>query len=527
LFPELSIPGYPAGDLLCQDEFIRANLAALKALARSTRRPAAVVGYAEPNPSAGGKPLFNAAALLDKGRIAARRFKTLLPTYDVFDEGRYFQPAPSNEPVAFRGRRLGLTLCEDLWNDPDFWPRPLYGKDPVRSLSQAGADLLLNLSASPYDRGKGGVRLKMLESRARKARAPLLYCNLVGGNDEVVFDGNSLAFDARGRLRARGKAFGEDLVVVDPDSPGPAAPRPGGGDISEVHGALVLGLRDYARKCGFREALVGLSGGIDSAVVCALAADALGPKAVLGVSMPSPWSSRGSVEDARALASNLGVRLLALPIAGVYEAALKTLSEVLPPGPMGLSEQNLQARIRGLLLMAVSNKRGALLLSTGNKSELSMGYCTLYGDMAGGLALIADVPKTTVYELAAFINRGLEIIPRATIEKPPSAELKPGQKDQDDLPPYDALDSIMRAYVERGLGARAISALGHPRRLVDGILDRIDRSEYKRRQAPPGIKITSKAFGIGRRMPIARGSYRAPGCPQALSPVSAKRRRRT
>jgi len=504
VFPELAVPGYPSGDLLCQGDFIRANLKALDSLARSSGKAALLVGYAEPNRSGRGKPLFNAAALLRQGRIAAKRFKTLIPTYDVFDEGRYFEAAPGNEPVLLGGRRIGVSVCEDAWNDPDFWARPLYGKDPVSALAKAGAEILVNLSASPFSRGKPALRLRMLKSHARKTRKPFLFCNLVGGNDELVFDGGSLALDAQGRLRACGRAFADDLVLVDLDASGPAVPCCAPSGIEEVYRALLLGLKDYARKCRFREAVVGLSGGIDSALVCTLAADALGAENVTGVLMPSRYSSKGSVRDALALAKNLGVAAFTVPIEPMHAASLASLRKA-GLSTEGLVEQNLQARLRGLVLMAFSNATGALLLSTGNKSESSVGYCTLYGDMAGGLSLISDLPKTTVYELSRFLNRERVRIPTASLAKAPSAELKPGQKDQDDLPPYETLDDIMRAYVEEGAGLEAIVRRGHLRALVERTLERIDRAEFKRRQAAPGIKITVKAFGVGRRMPVARG----------------------
>jgi len=511
LFPELALPGYPAGDLLYQADFVQANLRAVSTLARGCGETAMLVGCVEPNRGP-GKPLYNSAALLHRGRIAARRSKTLIPTYDVFDEGRYFEPAPSNAPILFKGRRLGVTICEDAWNDRDFWAKPLYGKDPVARLVKEGAELILNISASPYSRGKPALRMRMIRSHLKKSRRPFFYCNLVGGNDELVFDGNSLALDARGRLVARAKSFAEDMVLSDTEAPGLplgfSEPAESGGP-EEIYHALVLGLRDYARKCGFRAAIVGLSGGIDSALVCALAADALGPAHVLGVLLPSKYSSKGSVRDSLALAKNFGVKTMTIPIGQLHEAGMRTLRKAGGTAARGgLVEQNLQARIRGMILMAVSNATNALLLSTGNKSESSVGYCTLYGDMAGGLSVISDVPKTTVYELARFINRGGERIPRACIEKAPSAELKSNQKDQDDLPPYAVLDDIMRAYVERGLGPDAIVRRGHPRRVVSEVVERIDRTEYKRRQAAPGIKITVKAFGVGRRMPIARGRFR-------------------
>ncbi len=514
VFPELSLPGYPPKDLLEQDDFIRAGLRELKVLARSAGRVGLVAGYVEPNSSGRGKPFYNAAALLHRGKIAARRYKTLIPTYDVFDEGRYFEPAPSNAPILFQGMKLGLSVCEDAWNDGGFWPRPLYGLDPMRALVKGGAELLINIAASPYHRGKASLRRRMLARHASRNRVPLLYCALVGGNDELVFDGASMALDARGRLAARARSFEEDLVLWDSAAAvAPVRPEALGG-IEEVYLALVLGLRDYARKCGFKKALVGLSGGIDSALVCALAADALGAGQVLGVSMPSMYSSPGSVSDARALARNLGVHLLSIPISRMHLAAKRALREGLGEGLSAgarapdITDQNLQARMRGVVLMGLSNKTGALLLATGNKSELSVGYCTLYGDMNGGLALIGDVPKTLVYDLARFVNREGERIPRASLEKAPSAELKPGQKDQDDLPSYEELDDILRGYVEEGLGAKAIARRGHAAGLVSSLLDRIDAAEHKRRQAPPVIKITAKAFGPGRRMPIARGKYR-------------------
>ena len=524
LFPELAVCGYPPWDLLEQRDFVAANLQALQALARETDktgpgggRAGILVGFVDVNPASVGKPLMNAAALLDGGAVVARRYKTLLPTYDVFDETRYFEPAQANEPAAFRGRMLGITICEDAWNDAEFWPRRLYPVDPVERLVGKGAELLLNISSSPFSRGKSATRLGMLRSHAQKHRKPVAYCNLVGGNDELVFDGNSLLLDARGRLVAHGEGFAESLVLGDPEAGMPAVERREPADIEEVHGALVLGLKDYARKTGFTDALVGLSGGIDSSLVAVLAAEALGPAHVTGVSMPSMYSSPGSILDAQALAKNLGMRFITMPITAAYKTFLGAVEAGIGFTSEGLAEQNLQARIRGALLMFLSNKTGALLLSTGNKSELSVGYCTLYGDMNGGLGVISDVPKTTVYALSRFVNRDREIIPRACLTKPPSAELKPDQRDQDDLPEYDLLDRIVEGHVEEGKGPAALAAEGLPEDVVRAILDRIDRSEYKRRQAAPGIKITAKAFGVGRKMPIARGSTRA-----ALEPVRGK-----
>ncbi|MBI4385969.1 MAG: NAD+ synthase [Elusimicrobia bacterium] len=511
VFPELAVAGYPAWDLLDQRDFVKANLQGLKELARETGKTGLVAGFVDINVSKSGKRLHNALALCHQGKVLAIRHKTLLPTYDVFDEARYFEPARENRPISFAGRRWGFSICEDAWNDAGFWKKRLYDKDPIRTQVRSGAGVLVNISASPYHRGKTSLRRRMLCSHARKARAPMLFCNLVGGNDELLFDGNSFALDGRGRMLAHARAFEEDITLVDLDAPLRPVPSPGSEDIEEVYRALLLGLRDYARKCAFKDIVVGLSGGIDSALVAALAAAALGPEHVTGVSMPSMYSSPGSIMDAQKLAHNLGIRLLSIPIIDIYKSYLSALHEVFRATLPGPAEQNIQARIRGNLLMALSNNSGALLLSTGNKSELSVGYCTLYGDMSGGLAVLADVPKTTVYALGRFVNREREIIPQASLTKPPSAELKPNQTDQDDLPPYDVLDDVMRAYIEEGLEAKAIVRRGRPRALVEDILRRIDRNEYKRRQAAPGLRITPKAFGIGRRMPIARGFQQTSG----------------
>lgn len=509
MFPELSVPGYPPRDLLEQRDFVRSNLGAVRELARGAGDAGLIVGYVEPHTGRTGKSLYNAAALLHKGRVAERRFKTLLPEYDVFDESRYFEPAAGNAPLTFRGVRIGLTICEDAWGGAELSRRVRYGVDPVKAQVKAGARVLLNIAASPFERGKGALRRKLLRGHATRGKRPMLYCALVGGNDELIFDGGSMAVDAKGKTLLRGKSFQEDMILVDPDASARDASWEDPEDAEELHSALVLGIRDYMGKCGFRDAVVGLSGGIDSAVVCALAADALGPEHVTGVSMPSMHSSEGSVTDAEALASNLGVRLYQIPITAVYDAMLGALDEAFRDTEPGAAEQNIQARIRGNLLMALSNKTGALLLSTGNKSELSVGYCTLYGDMSGGLAVIADVPKTTVYELARWMNRDEERIPEASITKPPSAELAPNQKDQDDLPAYETLDAVMTAYVEEGLDETAIVKRGQPLDVVRDILSRIDRNEYKRRQAPPALRVSPKAFGAGRRMPIARGSHRS------------------
>ncbi len=505
VFPEQALGGYPALDLWEDYDFLKQSERALHDLARCTGEMALLVGCSVKNPRRVGKPLLNAAALLHQGRIKALRAKTLLPTYDVFDERRYFEPAEENAPVRFGGLRLAISICEDLWARAPGRSRNLYNQDPIARQIRLGADLIINLSASPFERGKTALRESLARHHARRAKAPLLYCNLVGGNDELVFDGSSFVMDAQGQVVARGKRCAEDLLIVDTDDlPRAAVPAELGG-AGELEEALVLGIRDYLRKCSIAKAFIGLSGGIDSAVVCALAVKALGPGAVTGVAMPSLYSSRESVQDAQALARALGIRFLSLPITEIYETCLRTLGKPFGEGAVGVAEQNIQARVRGSLLMALANQEGGIVLSTGNKSELSVGYCTLYGDMCGGLAVIADVPKTAVYELARWLNRKKTIIPQRSIDKAPSAELKPNQKDQDDLPPYETLDAILQGYVEEKLKAEDIIRQGFSAKLVREVLSRIDRFEYKRRQAAPCLKISAKAFGVGRRMPIARG----------------------
>lgn len=503
LAPELATTGYPPRDLLLRRDFVRRNREVVQRLAAHTGDTGLVVGYVEENSTRPGREFLNAVALLHRGRVVATRAKMLLPTYDVFDEDRYFEPATHNEPVPFQGRRLGLTVCEDLWNDEDFWPDRRYRRNPAAELVAAGADLLLNVSASPWHLGKNRVRHAMLASLAAKLGRPLAYCNLVGGNDELIFDGTSLVLDAAGRVVASGARFAEDLVVADTDGP-PAPPAPEPPDEEKLHAALVLGLRDYLHKCGFTSAVLGLSGGIDSALTACLAVHALGPQQVWGVSLPSPYSSRGSLEDARQLAANLGIRYDVIPIGAVFEAAKRELQGVFAGLPEDVTEENLQARLRGVFLMALSNKFGAMLLTTGNKSELAVGYCTLYGDMCGGLAVINDLPKQWVYRLARWINREREIIPAASLTKPPSAELRPNQTDQDSLPPYEVLDAILEAYVVEGRAVEDLLAAGFDTATVRRVVRLIDQSEYKRRQAAPGLKVTSKAFGIGRRLPIAQ-----------------------
>jgi NAD+ synthase (glutamine-hydrolysing) len=507
IFPEMTVTGYPPRDLVEYPRFVEKNRQAVMDLARQVNRIAVVLGFVDINTDKAGKRLHNSAALLSGGKIQAIRHKTLLPTYDVFDEARYFAPAQRNTPIPFKRHKLGLSICEDMWNDAELWPKRLYQGDPILGLRRKGANLMINISGSPYHRQKSHVRLDMVRNYARQTRSPFIFVNQVGGQDELVFDGNSFAVDAEGRVLAQARGFQEDLVIVDTAARGTFNWRQTE-DIADVHDALVLGLRDYARRCGFQKVLLGLSGGIDSAVTAVLAARALGPGHVLGVSMPSPYSSKGSLDDARALARNLGMAMHTVPITPIFSSYKNSLKPVFGKRPEDVAEENLQARIRGTLLMALSNKFNMLLLTTGNKSELSMGYCTLYGDMNGGLAVISDVPKTSVYDLARFINKDREVIPDASLTKPPSAELRPNQTDQDSLPPYEELDAIVEAYVEEGLDVEDIAARGHSPDLVKKILTTIDRNEYKRRQAAPGLRITPKAFGIGRRLPIARADFR-------------------
>jgi NAD+ synthase (glutamine-hydrolysing) len=501
--PELATTGYPPRDLLLRRDFVRGNLAVLERLAAVTGDTGLVVGFVGESASQPGRELTNSVGLLQRGRVLATRSKMLLPTYDVFDEDRYFEPAAENQPVEFNGRRLGLTICEDIWNDEGFWRERRYRRDPVTELMSAGVQCLVNVSASPWYLGKNRVRHEMLKSVARRIGVPMVYCNLVGGNDELVFDGMSLALDGMGRLLRRGASFREDLVLVDL---GDAADLTfeEASDEEKVHEALVLGLGDYLRKCGFESALLGLSGGIDSAVTACLAASALGPDRVMGVSLPSQYSSPGSLADARELALKLGIRYDVIPIQGAFEEVTRLLGPLFAGLEEDVTEENVQARLRGLLLMALSNKFGSMLLTTGNKSEMAVGYCTLYGDMCGGLGVISDVPKQMVYRIARWINREKSIIPESTLIKPPSAELRPNQTDQDSLPAYEELDAILEAYVVEGRSESEIVKAGFDGGTVRQVLRLIDASEYKRRQAAPGLKVTSKAFGVGRRIPIAQ-----------------------
>jgi NAD+ synthetase len=503
MLPELAVTGYPPRDLLLKKSFIAGNLAVLEQLAAATGPTALLVGYVGENPKRPGREVSNSVALLRNGKIAATRAKSLLPTYDVFDEDRYFEPAQENPPVPFDGGELGLTVCEDIWNDEDFWPERRYHHNPPLELAAAGARILFNISASPWHAGKEETRYRMLQSMAVKSGRPVLFCNQVGGNDELVFDGGSLAFNGAGELIAQGRMFAEDFVMVDTEAKAGTA-RARRSDEENIHDALVLGLRDYLHKCGFKSAVLGLSGGIDSALVACLAAEALGRENVRGVSLPSQFSSKGSLDDARLLAQNLGISYEVIPIQSAFTTLKQELQPAFAGRPEDTTEENIQARLRGVILMALSNKFGSLLLTTGNKSELAVGYCTLYGDMCGGLAVISDVPKTMVYRLANWINRAKEIIPTSSITKAPSAELRPNQTDQDSLPPYEVLDAILDAYVVQGKTPGEIVAAGFAAATVQRVIRLIDANEYKRRQAAPGLKVTSKAFGVGRRMPIAQ-----------------------
>jgi len=504
LFPELTLTGYPPRDLLDRLSFFQAAQKALEKVAQASQGILAVVGTILENKET-GNPLYNAAVAVKDGRILHTYKKVLLPNYDVFDEARYFAPAPKPEPpFTHGGLKVAVTLCEDIWNMEGVFTNRLYAKDPVEELAKAKPDLVLNLSASPFHFAKLSMRQSLLKDVTRKTGAPVLYCNLVGGNDELIFDGCSMVFDAAGNLFQQAKAFEEDLLIFDTENPSLKPAPPLESDTAKIHRALVLGTRDYVRKCGFQKVLIGLSGGIDSALVAAIAVEALGPEAVMGVTMPSPFSSKGSVDDSKALAQNLGIELKTIPITPLFEEALKTLAPPFEGKPKDTTEENLQARLRGLLLMALSNKFGRLVLSTGNKSELSMGYCTLYGDMCGGLAVISDCPKGLVYQLARHVNRQKEIIPEASLTKAPSAELRPNQTDQDSLPPYDLLDGILRLSIEENQPPEKIVKAGFDAKLVKEILKKVDQNEYKRRQMAPGLKVTTKAFGVGRRVPIAQ-----------------------
>src|SRR6202049_2832108 len=504
LFPELSVCGYPPRDLVERPSFVARNRETVEKIAAETRGIAVICGLVTAAHSETGKAAMNSAALLQDGKVTFVQSKMLLPTYDVFDEMRNFAPAKSQELFPFCGNRMALTICEDAWNDKRFWPKRLYTVDPVESLIQAGGNFVLNISASPFWIGKREMRRDMLASIARQHKVPVVLVNQVGGNDSLVFDGSSLVLNREGQVIAQGRSFEEDLIYFDSQSLTGEMHEQIAGDEAGVYSALVLGTRDYMQKCGFQKAIIGLSGGIDSALTAVIATDAVGAENVIGVGMPGPYSSQGSIDDARSLAKNLGIRFELLSINPAYEAYRQTLRDVFAGQKEDVTEENLQSRARGAMLMALSNKFGAIVLSTGNKSELGVGYCTLYGDMVGGLAVISDVPKTLVYRLSRYANSRRPVIPEATLEKPPSAELRPNQKDSDSLPPYEVLDAVLEDYVEDSHPAERIARdRGLDIELVKRVMRMVDRAEYKRQQAAPGLKISPKAFGYGRRLPIA------------------------
>jgi NAD+ synthase/NAD+ synthase (glutamine-hydrolysing) len=508
LFPELAVTGYPPRDLVEKPAFVARSQQAVEDIARAVPEITVICGFVSPAKGETGKSVMNSAATLRDGRVQFIQSKMLLPTYDVFDEARYFEPATSQKILPLNGKQLALTICEDAWNDKSFWRhRLLYKVDPVDELLHAGANLMLNLSASPFHIGKRQLRREMLETVARDHKVPVVFVNQVGGNDSLVFDGSSFVIAPDGRTVARAKSFEEDLVLFDTETmQGDMHPQLEGEEAS-AYAALVLGTRDYVRKCGFQRVVVGLSGGIDSALTAAIAVDALGREQVTGLAMPSQYSSEHSVGDARELACKLGIRFEVVPIGEIFNLYRKALAPLFSGRLEDVAEENIQSRIRGNILMAFSNKFGGLVLTTGNKSELGVGYCTLYGDMVGGLAVISDVPKTLVYRLSRYVNSRKPVIPQSTLEKPPSAELRPGQMDSDTLPPYEILDNILEDYVEDYHTAEQIAnQRGYDLKLVRDVIRMIERSEYKRQQAAPGLKITPKAFGLGRRVPIAQKS---------------------
>ncbi len=503
--PELALMGYLPRDLLMSKGFVQRSCRMLIGIAEELRdAPALLVGVATPNPAEMGRPLFNSAVLLKDGAVGGAFHKTLLPTYDVFDEDRYFEPAQGLQILEWNGRRLGISICEDVWNDRDFWQRRRYHEDPVEALAQAGVDAILNLSASPFTAGKQPMREEMLGHMARRHRIPLAYVNQVGGNDDLIFDGRSCAFDAEGRMFARARGFEEDILMLDLPAGTGVIAQDDFEPEAEIWNALVLGVRDYVRKTRFRQVLLGLSGGVDSALTAAIAADAVGPENVLGVMMPSIYSSPGSVGDSVELARSLGIRTIALPIADIMETYGAVLKGAFQGLPQDVTEENIQSRIRGNLLMALSNKYGSMLLTTGNKSEMSVGYCTLYGDMNGGLAVIADLPKMMVYRVSRWRNRRGAVIPESILTKAPSAELRPDQTDQDSLPPYELLDEILERHVEQCQSAEEIVAQGFDEATVRKVLRLVRIAEFKRKQSAPVLKVTSRAFGTGWRMPIVR-----------------------
>jgi NAD+ synthase (glutamine-hydrolysing) len=506
VFPELFLVGYPPRDLLERADFVQHCQEAvqhLQEISGNYPETGILVGTVTPTRRAAGHGLYNSALLIHRGSVLFRQHKSLLPTYDVFDESRYFDPAPEVETMPFRGQVLGISICEDAWNDPEFWPRRSYPLDPIELLARRKATVLINISASPFSIGKEQVRYRLIRSHARKYEMPFILVNQVGANDELIFDGRSLFLDPRGEAVEVFPPFQEHLATVLTSSAGDPRLYAPQSDIEAIHQALVLGVRDYARKCGFSKAALGLSGGIDSSLACCLASEALGPENVLGVAMPSRYSSKASLDDARRLAEKLSIDFQVIPIDEIFAGYLETLQEQFKGTEPDVAEENIQARIRGNILMALSNKFGYLVLSPGNKSEMAVGYCTLYGDMSGGLSVLSDVPKTMVYELARHINREGTIISEEILKKDPSAELKPDQRDQDTLPPYETLDAILRLYIDEDCPVRDIIAQGFDPETVGWVVRAVNHNEYKRRQAAPGLKVTSKAFGIGRRMPIA------------------------
>ncbi|MDM8525461.1 NAD+ synthase [Desulfococcaceae bacterium HSG8] len=504
VFSELVISGYPPRDFLEKKDFTDANLRCLEELVKSVQGIGIICGFIDKNPRDEGNPLYNSAILFENGEKLHQANKRLLPTYDVFDETRYFEPGTDFAPYLYKGMRIGLTVCEDVWNDKDIFRKRFYHTDPLELMVRNGADLIINISASPYHMGKREFKWHMLGSAAQKYNIPLIHANQVGGNDSVLFDGVSAAFDAGGNMTARAADFKEDLVVFDTGTAKGDIRDIAGSDTESVLRALIMGTRDYVKKCGFSKAVVGLSGGIDSALTAYIAVKALGHENVLTVFMPSRYTSQENFEDTEELARNLETERLIISIDSMFKEFLRFISPEFKEDEPGITEQNIQARIRGTILMGLSNKHGHLVLSTGNKSEVGIGYCTLYGDMNGGLSVISDVPKTTVYDISRFINREKEYIPKRIIEKAPSAELKPGQSDQDDLPPYDVLDAILKGYIEEFKSVKELAEMGFDKDLVKDIVSRIHRNEYKRYQSAPGLKVTSKAFGYGRRYPLAQ-----------------------
>ena len=506
IFPEMSVIGYPPMDLLCNNKLIDENIAAVNEIAQSSHDIGIICGFVD-NCAQSSPPLYNAAAFMHGGSIVSKHYKSLLPEYDVFDEARYFSPSKEQKPVIFNNKIIGITICEDIWNEIEYdnigcIEGRRYNTSPVKNLLKKKIDLMVNISASPYIKGKNDIKWKMIAGIAKVNSLPIIYVNQVGGNDSLIFDGKSFFLNSNGQFNTMLKSFEEDLELIELDSS--EVITPGNEEIADIRKALVLGLRDYVYKCGFKKVVLGLSGGIDSALTAAIAVEALGPENVLGITMPSMYSSEGSVNDSVQLAKNLGIKIDKIPISGIFHEYKHLLQNIFEGQKDDITEENIQARIRGNILMAVSNKFGSLLLTTGNKSELAMGYCTLYGDMAGGLAVISDLPKTLVYKLANHFNAGREVIPQASIQKAPSAELRENQKDEDSLPPYEILDVILEMHIEKLMSAKEIIDAGYDGQTVNFVLNTVNKSEYKRRQASPGLKVTSKAFGTGRRIPIAQ-----------------------